>query len=306
MLKHARGTPWLVLLEERCAALGLARIGRAVRLDALSFFTSIEALLNVTTGVSAHDRALTMRVAAGPTATRDDIDTRPCHAHRRAGRRHAPPSVRSRRGAHAHDVDWSGGRRGHLPDTRRPPASPPTPRPRAPTPVNTRCCCLRSTCSTPISATWSCAKGWRGERGMPVGRLDARSYVDVLGAPTLRPDAGDVRSAEEPVLTAIHVQDPLQDLFDDGPDGPRARTAAAIERLAASGIGVLLSLADLGSAGTSGSTRSQLRPRSSAPMSPRQSCAISASITSARSDPCSVAACRPSRRPRPAAARTLT
>jgi len=50
MLVRARGTPWLVLPEERCAALGLVPLGRSLRPEALRFYTSIEARANVTTG----------------------------------------------------------------------------------------------------------------------------------------------------------------------------------------------------------------------------------------------------------------
>lgn len=66
MLVHGRGTPWLALPEERCLALGLRRMGTPRPWD---FQISIEARSGVTTGVSAEDRALTMRVASRPDST---------------------------------------------------------------------------------------------------------------------------------------------------------------------------------------------------------------------------------------------
>jgi 3,4-dihydroxy 2-butanone 4-phosphate synthase/GTP cyclohydrolase II len=260
MLKHARGTPWLVLLEERCAALGLSRIGRAMRPDKLSFFTSIEARSNVTTGVSAHDRALTMRVAAGPTATRDDIST-PGHV--------MPIGVRADgmlRRAFAVDAaltltTWAGAGGGaaicQILDAHGEPSDAEATSAYA----SEHSLLLVSTIDVldaHLSELELVRRDGAESVATAVGRVDARSYVDVLGRRHFALTWGDLRSADDPVLTAIHVQDPLRDLFDDGPDGPRARTTAAIERLAASGIGVLLSLADLGSAGTSGDTRSQL------------------------------------------------
>ncbi|MEA2324853.1 MAG: 3,4-dihydroxy 2-butanone 4-phosphate synthase / cyclohydrolase [Solirubrobacteraceae bacterium] len=66
MLVHARGTPWLALPEQRCLALGLRPFGTPRPWE---FQISIEARRGVTTGVSAADRALTMRVAASPDST---------------------------------------------------------------------------------------------------------------------------------------------------------------------------------------------------------------------------------------------
>ena len=57
MLVHARGTPWLVLPEERCVGLGLAPLGGSPRPAALRFYTSIEARADVTTGVSTRSLA---------------------------------------------------------------------------------------------------------------------------------------------------------------------------------------------------------------------------------------------------------
>jgi 3,4-dihydroxy 2-butanone 4-phosphate synthase/GTP cyclohydrolase II len=66
MLVHAGGTPWLALPEQRCLALGLRSFGTP---RPWAFQISIEARQGVTTGVSAADRALTMRVAASPDST---------------------------------------------------------------------------------------------------------------------------------------------------------------------------------------------------------------------------------------------
>ncbi|MBS1885864.1 MAG: 3,4-dihydroxy-2-butanone-4-phosphate synthase [Actinobacteria bacterium] len=68
MLREATGMPFLALAEERCLALGLHAIGAGG-----DMMVTIEARDGTTTGISAADRALTMRVASGPTYTGADV-----------------------------------------------------------------------------------------------------------------------------------------------------------------------------------------------------------------------------------------
>ena len=71
---HARGLICLTLTEERCRQLNLQAMVNENRSPLGTAFTaSIEAATGVTTGISAADRALTIRVAAAAHATPDDI-----------------------------------------------------------------------------------------------------------------------------------------------------------------------------------------------------------------------------------------
>lgn len=74
MARHARGLICLSLTRERCQQLGLdlmvpvnkARMGT-------NFTVSIEAASGVSTGISAYDRAHTIRTAVRPNASREDL-----------------------------------------------------------------------------------------------------------------------------------------------------------------------------------------------------------------------------------------
>jgi 3,4-dihydroxy 2-butanone 4-phosphate synthase/GTP cyclohydrolase II len=79
MAKEARGWICLALTPERCDELGL-ELMTAKNESALQtpFTITIEARHGVTTGVSAHDRAHTMRVAIDPESKPDDL-TQPGH-----------------------------------------------------------------------------------------------------------------------------------------------------------------------------------------------------------------------------------
>jgi 3,4-dihydroxy 2-butanone 4-phosphate synthase / GTP cyclohydrolase II len=259
MLVHARGTPWLVLPQERCGALGLAPLGRSPRPDALRFYTSIEARAGVTTGVSAHDRALTMRVAAAPEASRETIST-PGHVMpigvpadgmlRRAFGVDAALALTSRAGD-------SGAAICAILDTHGEPSGGEATRRYA----RERSLALVSTVEV-LDAHLSERKLVRpdGEEILEtaVGTVPARTYVDLLDRRHFALTWGEVRAAQGPVLTAIHVRDTLRDLFEDGPHGPRARIDRTLARLAGAGVAVMLSLADSSAPWHGGDVRSEL------------------------------------------------
>ena len=74
MVTHARGLVCLTLSEERCRQLDLPLMVRNNRTPHGTAFTvSIEAAEGVTTGISAHDRARTVRVAVAKHAQPADI-----------------------------------------------------------------------------------------------------------------------------------------------------------------------------------------------------------------------------------------
>ena len=74
MATHARGLICLTLTEERCrAARAAADDGQNRSAHGTNFTVSIEAAEGVTTGISAADRARTVRVAVAPDAQAADI-----------------------------------------------------------------------------------------------------------------------------------------------------------------------------------------------------------------------------------------
>lgn len=74
MVKHARGLVCLTLTEKRCKQLGLVQMARDNRSRFSTAFTSsIEAAEGVTTGISAYDRAHTIKTAVAQQAKPEDI-----------------------------------------------------------------------------------------------------------------------------------------------------------------------------------------------------------------------------------------
>ena len=74
MAKFGRGLVCMPITEERARQLNLAPMTPVNRsVHGTNFTVSIEAAYGVTTGISAADRAHTIRVAAAPTAKPDDI-----------------------------------------------------------------------------------------------------------------------------------------------------------------------------------------------------------------------------------------
>jgi 3,4-dihydroxy 2-butanone 4-phosphate synthase/GTP cyclohydrolase II len=79
MARHGRGLICLALPERRCDELGLRpMVENNTSPFGTAFAVSIEARGRVTTGISAHDRAATIRVAADPQARPEDL-LRPGH-----------------------------------------------------------------------------------------------------------------------------------------------------------------------------------------------------------------------------------
>src|SRR3974390_3458072 len=74
MARYGRGLICLTLTRERCRQLRLPLMVSDTHLDHRTNFTvSIEAAEGVTTGISAHDRAHTIRVAVKPNARPEDL-----------------------------------------------------------------------------------------------------------------------------------------------------------------------------------------------------------------------------------------
>ena len=74
MVTHARGLVCLTLTEEHCRRLGLSQMSKNNKSQYGTAFTnSIEAAVGVTTGISAADRALTIKTAVAKDSTADDI-----------------------------------------------------------------------------------------------------------------------------------------------------------------------------------------------------------------------------------------
>ncbi len=74
MARQARGLICLGLTRERCKRLGIGpMVPRNTARMGTNFTVSIEAAQGVTTGISAYDRAHTIRTAVAPDASADDI-----------------------------------------------------------------------------------------------------------------------------------------------------------------------------------------------------------------------------------------
>jgi 3,4-dihydroxy 2-butanone 4-phosphate synthase/GTP cyclohydrolase II len=74
MARYGRGLICLTLTRSRCEQLRLPlMVGDTDRRQATNFTVSIEAAEGVTTGISAHDRARTVRAAVAPDVRPDDI-----------------------------------------------------------------------------------------------------------------------------------------------------------------------------------------------------------------------------------------
>src|SRR5437016_10392871 len=74
LAKHGRGLVCMPITEEHAARLGLRPMVEQNRSrHGTNFTVSIEAAEGIATGISAHDRALTVKVAAAADARPDDI-----------------------------------------------------------------------------------------------------------------------------------------------------------------------------------------------------------------------------------------
>ena len=74
MARYGRGLVCLTLTDERCERLCLPlMVSDTNRRRATNFTVSIEAAEGITTGISAHDRARTIRTAVAPGAKPDDL-----------------------------------------------------------------------------------------------------------------------------------------------------------------------------------------------------------------------------------------
>ena len=74
MATHGRGLICLTLSRERCAQLRLPLMVNETDMHhATNFTVSIEAVEGITTGISAHDRAMTIRTAVAPDAKPEDL-----------------------------------------------------------------------------------------------------------------------------------------------------------------------------------------------------------------------------------------
>ena len=74
MATHGRGLICLCLTSDRCEELGLRPMtGKNETPYGTAFMDSIEAREGITTGISAHDRSLTIQVAIDPSKGRNDL-----------------------------------------------------------------------------------------------------------------------------------------------------------------------------------------------------------------------------------------
>ncbi|MDP2361354.1 MAG: bifunctional 3,4-dihydroxy-2-butanone-4-phosphate synthase/GTP cyclohydrolase II [bacterium] len=81
MARHGRGMICASLTQERCKTLGLdLMVGENTALHATAFTVSVDARAGTTTGISAQDRAITLRALADSATAPADL-ARPGHIH---------------------------------------------------------------------------------------------------------------------------------------------------------------------------------------------------------------------------------
>ncbi|MEE8426968.1 MAG: 3,4-dihydroxy-2-butanone-4-phosphate synthase, partial [Woeseiaceae bacterium] len=74
MATHGRGLICMTMSRERCAQLRLPlMVTDTDQRHATNFTLSIEAAEGITTGISAHDRAMTIQAAVAPSAKPEDL-----------------------------------------------------------------------------------------------------------------------------------------------------------------------------------------------------------------------------------------
>src|SRR4030088_2884574 len=79
MTKHGRGLICVPIANERAEQLGLQRmVAQNREMYRTDFTVSVDAARGVTTGISAHDRAATIKTIANPKSTPEDL-VQPCH-----------------------------------------------------------------------------------------------------------------------------------------------------------------------------------------------------------------------------------
>jgi 3,4-dihydroxy 2-butanone 4-phosphate synthase/GTP cyclohydrolase II len=246
MLRSARGIPWVALPASRCQTLGLGPqapgVTRPRRPASHDFMKSIEAKRGTTTGVSAHDRALTIRVAAAPASTAMDLIS-PGHV---TPVRVPELGTLARPGAAEAAVDLAG-LAGAAPaaaicqildDTGEPPTAAGIAEfaERQGLPLVSATDVLdRRLHDEPLVRRTS-------EAGLAsrFGELTVFTYLDMVdGLAHFAVTHGDLTRTPH---VRIHVQDPVRDVFDDG-GGDGSEVQASIELLWRHEAGVLLYLA---------------------------------------------------------------
>src|SRR6266702_3123657 len=74
MSKHGRGLICVPISNERAEQLGLQRmVAQNREMYRTDFTVSVDAAKNVTTGISAQDRSITIQTLANPTSKPDDL-----------------------------------------------------------------------------------------------------------------------------------------------------------------------------------------------------------------------------------------
>ena len=224
MAREGRGLICLSLTEERVAQLGLTMMAADNRSPRHTAFTvSIDGRRGITTGISARERAETVRVAVARDARPDDIVTPghifPLKARRggvlvrsghtegsvdlarlagpRAGRRHLRDHARGRRdGAHARPAGVRAHARAAGGDDRGSDRLPPGPGDAGP----------------PGRGDDDAA---RGRAASPASSAPASTRTDVEETEYLALVLGDIK-ADEPVLVRVQSADMLRDVFGVG------------------------------------------------------------------------------------------
>lgn len=243
MLREAAGMPLLALEEERCRALELWALGRPRPGGPPPAMVAIEAAEGVSTGISAADRALTMRIASSPEATAADV-AKPGHitAHRverddlarRPDAFAAGAALAAFAGlpggaalCQAMDADGQPARGAALDALAQR--------------LGVRVVSTIEVLDHLLRSEPLVRRVADGPLQTAAGTVRAVAYADRLLPGRHLALLGTDRAADAPAPVEVHVQDPLLDAFDAAPGGRRARLEQALAHVADGGV--LLSLA---------------------------------------------------------------
>jgi len=245
MARYGRGLICLTLTRARCEQLRLPlMVGSTDRRGATNFTVSIEAADGVTTGISAHDRARTIRAAVAPDARPEDLSqpghifplmAQPGGVLTRAGHTEAGCDLARLAGVEPAAViveilneDGTMARRDDLIAFAR----------RHDLKIGTIADLIRYRIENEKTVERVAGCEVATEHGV----FQLHAYHDNLdGALHLALTMGDV-ATEDPVLVRVHMQNTLSDLVEARLDGQHWSLRQALRRIAREGRGVAVIL----------------------------------------------------------------
>src|SRR5580765_7219695 len=245
MARHARGLICLPLTEDRCDELHLTtQVADNTSFLGTAFTVSIDARLGVTTGISAADRATTIRAAVDPSSRPQDL-ARPGHVFPlrakkggvlvRPGQTEASVDIARMAGLYPAGVICEimneDGTMARLPELTEFAAQ-----------HHLKMITVADLVSYRISKETLVKRAVETDLPTVYGRFRAVAYENIInGDVHLAMVMGDVRT-DEPVLVRVHTENVTCDMFGSLVDDTGFQLHTALEKIAAASRGVVLYL----------------------------------------------------------------